>query len=188
METLLILKDYDPFVLCPKCKNVTDMIDYEDYVNSNCVVFCKNKCGEFLICPTINENDHNGINNIIDGTLPHNTCSTEITLQNAIIYMNNCSVVDIDKYICNKNKYYKINILEITKLPAKNFYKEYYKNYDCDDPSIFDYDKLKSINSATMHLSELKHDYETDHGGVYLHYEAYCKKCNNTYRDFIWGD
>lgn len=56
METILVESQGSFYALCPRCGQLCDDVETDDYISENCLFWCKSlgpgACGERLICPS----------------------------------------------------------------------------------------------------------------------------------------
>lgn len=173
MRTLLLAnKEYSEyFIYCPFCKVVTEDIEVDDYVKSNCLFWCKN-CQEIMICPT-GYNDPNNEMDKLDQGCPVNSCSRLLSQAEAIQYMSDMKFIlekDLTEYYA-----YTIGILRINFLSKDAF-------------SSMPNADVNNTNLDVLRFKDLPSNVDHSHAGTYLYYRATCSECGRYYESFIWGD
>ena len=187
---LLVHKEFSEFcIFCPFCKKMTEDLEYDDYVKTNCLFWCHN-CGEILICPTGYNDKNDEIQNLINGKVV-NSCSKKLSLNEAKSLIKDIACVWKEEW--NQFRAYMVGILRITFLSRVPF--DGMTNSD-DDNS--DNNTTSSAAPAAerselwdvdvMRFSDLPKNVDHSHDGVYLYYKATCSECNKHYESFIWGD
>ena len=189
MRTLLVVSNNQYFyIFCPYCKDIPynsydGSIEYDDYVNSNCLFWCNN-CREILICPTCNDDV---LFNIITDHLKENDCSKKISYEIAndmfpnffdILKKENENENDVILNNVNDNNYYLVSILDIHSL-TNDSYEEGEQNIPIN---------YKEIGILVNRFCDIPNNISHDHEGISLYYKASCPDCGSKYESYIWGD
>ena len=177
----IFIKDESPVIIC-HCGFICGEceVEVDDYVASNCLIWCKNCC-EVLICPT-GYNSTNEIDQLADGF--EGGCSKKISRDQAQNMFPNVDFDDvIEKNFFNRESsavyYYTIGIIHLTGI-ANDFHDE----IDEDDIVA----NAKFIEVSADSFNEIPNDIDCGHDGTYLAYRGYCNNCSRECRSYIWGD
>lgn len=204
METIIVINDDVAdnciTIFCRKCNRPTSYIDYDDYVDTNCMCYC-NLCGPFLICPgpsklddSIDDNsdgeiDQSSIDMLISNIpINHDGCTKRVTDSDEIkkyIKLFGFDEKEFDAFTGPNYRFYIVNILCITMLPKKGFFN-YMNNSWSSDDIYDDSHKHYQYNVNILFVKELESICETEL--VLLNYDAKCCGCNKQYQGCLSSD
>lgn len=190
VKTLLISKVEDEefwtseefVIFCPFCKTMAHDFDCDDYIASNCVLWCE-KCGESLICPQggYSRNEYE-IGRFAQHDSPMYSCSERIDENTASQFVKDWNLPenwlkqinesDDEDDSIHKLTFYLVGIVAITHL---NEHKRKKKAYHFLYPCI-------------LNFSECPKHIDTSHDGIRLYYKGFCTCCKKDFESFIWGD
>lgn len=185
MKCLLMCGEYDDDIasVCGFCHTDVDTIDYEDYVKQNIVLWCPN-CGEVLLCCGA-LHEENSFRELDNSNGHPSNCIQEITHQEALKIESNSSLVK-ELLPCNGWKYFLVGVMEISHTLTQHELNESdSEDYENDENNIPSIDLMNKLKTPIMKLKES--EFDTDHGGSYLWYQADCSECKRRCTSVIWG-
>lgn len=158
-------------VYCPSCKRCqpcigdSDVIDFwvEDYVGSNCLLFCT-ECDEMMVCMQRDPEclGRGEFDQLCEGKQAG--CSERLTLAEAQEY---AKASGFDLSLINPTEdmiFWRLHLLDL------------YEVGEC------------KLDTPVTRFRDLPPDTDTSHDGVYLRYVGVCSHCGKRFEDNIWGD
>lgn len=212
MRTLVVISKAcgEWAAFCPRCGgDITDEMDVDDYVGSNCVLWCLGQnlndstptpeCREHLLCLTHRDILKGGkTNSCVQRLMYDEACQMAMERGFHLGVFKGASHVQFTWKgdLATEYEYYSVGVLELTHVSRQSGddgdddcsgnendednYEDRYKVTDLPDRC------MRVIDPPVTRFADLR--VSCDHDGIYLWYRGRCTECRKEYRDKIWGD
>jgi len=185
LDTIIVSSDYDLAVFCPLCGVPSEEVEVEDYVNSNCLLWCGTH-GEVLLCATGCLVADSDIDRIRSGDTPTNPCVRELSRSEALSSAAQAGwdlaglLGRLEKDKDTDTRFFRTGVLRISHFGRLA--------NDGDDAADLQAVRWIQLSKPVTCFRDVPAEVDTSHDGIYLHYKAVCGKCDRAHVDYIWGD